>query len=312
MIALAASCQNSEDKKHFLNICYYNHLMPRTVDKRTRANQLRQRLSLAMAERELTQSALARMIGVDRSTVSQLLETGSARLPNAQVAAECAAALGVSSDWLLGLTDRPETFEARLEAALSLTDAPRALIDERIFGWHQEAAGYKIRHVPATLPDMVKTHDMMVWEYAAQIGEGAEAAIAASEQRLARMREARSDYEIALPLHEIEAFARAEGYYTGLSREVRRAQLDCILALLDQLYPALRIYLFDARWVYSAPITVFGPLLAVVYIGRHYLAFREPDRVASLSAQFDGLIREAAVGARDLPDYLRRLRFEIV
>jgi hypothetical protein len=33
--------------------------------------------------------------------------------------------------------------------------------------------------------------------------------------------------------------------------------------------------------------------------------------VAHLSAQFDGLIREAAVGARDLPDHLRRLRFEI-
>ncbi len=87
--------------------------------------------------------------------------------------------------------------------------------------------------------------------------------------------------------------------------------LTDILTLLDLLYPALRIYLFDARWVYSAPITVFGPLLAVVYIGRHYLAFREADRVASLSAQFDRLIREAAVGARDLPDYLRRLRIEI-
>ena len=285
--------------------------MQRITDKRTRADQFRQRLAQAMTSRALTQSALARAVGVDRSTVSQLLETGSARLPNAQVAAECAVALGVSSDWLLGLTDRPEPFEARLESALSLTDAPRALIDETIFGWHQEAAGYKIRHVPATLPDMVKTHDMMVWEYAAQLGEGADAAIAASERRLAKMREARSDYEIAMPLHEIEAFARAEGYYTGLRPEVRRAQLDRILTLLDLLYPALRIYLFDARWVYSAPITVFGPLLAVVYIGRHYLAFREADRVASLSAQFDRLIREAAVGARDLPDYLRRLRIEI-
>ena len=25
---------------------------------------------------------------------------------------------------------------------------PRALIDAQIFAWHQEAAGYKIRHVP--------------------------------------------------------------------------------------------------------------------------------------------------------------------
>ncbi len=281
------------------------------LDKRTRADLFRTRLAEAMASRATSQSALARTVRVDRSTISQLLESGSARLPNAQLAAECATALGVSTDWLLGLSDRPEPFDALLERALSLTDAPRALIDETIFGWHQEAAGYKIRHVPATLPDMIKTRDMMEWEYAAQLGDTAQNAITASELRLARMREARSDYEIAMPIHELDAFARAEGYYAGLPRDIRRAQLDRILTLVEQLYPALRIYLFDARWVYSAPITVFGPLLAVVYLGRHYLAFRDATRVAHLSAQFDGLIREAAVGARDLPDHLRRLRFEI-
>jgi hypothetical protein len=50
-------------------------------------------------------------IGVDRSTVSQLLSAEGARLPNAQVVAECAAALGVTADWLLGLSDRPEQAE---------------------------------------------------------------------------------------------------------------------------------------------------------------------------------------------------------
>ncbi len=285
--------------------------MLQKIDKRARAELFRHRLAEAIALRGLNQSALARAVGVDRSTISQLLDVGSSRLPNAQIAAECAAALAISSDWLLGLTDRPETLELLMNNALTLIDAPRALIDETIFEWHQEAAGYKIRHVPATLPDMIKTREMMEWEYAAQLGPRATDAIIASETRLARMRETRSDYEIALPLHELDAFAHAEGYYSGLSPEIRRAQLDRILLLIDQLYPALRIYLFDARWVYSAPITVFGPLLAVVYLGRHYLAFRDAARVAGLSAQFDGLVREAAIGARDLPDHIRQLRAEI-
>jgi hypothetical protein len=51
-----------------------------------------------------------------------------------------------------------------------MTEAPRALIDEAIFGWHREAAGYKIRHVPATLPDMLKTRAMVEWEYAPATG----------------------------------------------------------------------------------------------------------------------------------------------
>jgi transcriptional regulator with XRE-family HTH domain len=303
--------RNPEDTHHkVIDVEYFNQ-MPEKIDKRSRAETFRDRLVQGMALRGLSQSALARRVGVDRSTVSQLLGEGSARLPNAQVAAECASALGVSADWLLGLTDRPERLEDLLSSALTISEAPRALIDETIFGWHRETAGYKIRHVPATLPDMLKTRGVMEWEYAPQLGPDAADAIAASEERLAWMRQARSDYEIALPLHELTAFARAEGYYGGLPAALRLEQIDRLLDLNDQLYPALRLYLFDARRVFSAPVTVFGPLLAVVYLGRHYLAFRDRDRVASVSRHFDWLIREAAVGAREVPAHLRALRSQI-
>lgn len=286
--------------------------MVKNIDKRDRASLFRDRLNTAMADKAVSQSALARAVGIDRSTVSQLLGETTARLPNAHIAAECASALGVSTDWLLGLADRPEPVGALLAGALTVTDAPRALIDETIFGWHREAAGYKIRHVPATLPDMLKTREMMAWEYAPQLGDDTWAAIAASEERLAWMRQARSDYEIALPLHELAAFARAEGYYAGLPAALRLAQIDRLMLLHEQLYPALRLYLFDARRVFSAPITVFGPILAVVYLGRHYLAFRDAERVESLTRHFDWLIREATTGARDLPAHLARLRATIL
>lgn len=286
---------------------HYEHMLNK-MDKRLRADLFRARLTQAMAAKGLTQSALARAVGIDRSTVSQLQEPGSARLPNAQIAAECAVALGVTSDWLLGLSDQPDRLADLMANALTLSEAPRALIDETIFGWHQEAAGYKIRHVPATLPDMVKTRAMMEWEYSAQLGPDAQEALSASDARLAWMRTARSDYEIALPLHELSAFARAEGYYAGLSADIRRDQMDRILDLADQLYPSMRLYLYDARQIFSAPITVFGPILAVVYLGPTYLAFRDAERVAVLSQQFDGLIRAARVGAREVPDHLRALR----
>jgi hypothetical protein len=74
-----------------------------------------------------------------------------------------------------------------------------------------------------------------------------------------------------------------------------------------QLYPTLRVHLYDARQLYSAPITVFGPLLAVLYLGRNYLAFRDAERVQAISRHFDGLVREAAVPSRDFPAYLDRL-----
>ncbi|MCY1126329.1 helix-turn-helix transcriptional regulator [Frigidibacter sp. RF13] len=281
------------------------------TDKRSRADLFRQRLERGMAEKALSQSGLARAVGVDRSTISQLLGDQGARLPNAQVVAECAATLGVSADWLLGLTDRPERLADLLAASLTITEAPRALIDERIFGWHREAAGYKIRHVPATLPDMLKTRALMRWEYEPQLGRTADQAIGASEDRLSWMRQARSDYEIAIPCHEIEAMARAEGYYRGLDRALRIEQLDRLTTLYAQLYPTLRIYIYDARRVFSSPVTIFGPLLAVLYLGRNYIVFRDRERIDAISAHFDGLVREAGLGARDFPDLLARLRAEI-
>lgn len=286
--------------------------MVSSIDKRDRTALFSARLAQAMTERAINQSALARAAGVDRSTISQLLSDTTARLPNGQLVAECAIALGVSADWLLGLSDRPEPLADLMATSLTITEAPRALIDETIFGWHREAAGYKIRHVPATLPDMLKTRAMLQWEYEPQLGRTAEQAIGASEDRLGWMRQARSDYEMAMPLHEVQAFARAEGYYRGLSSRHRGEQIDHWLALYKQLYPGLRIYLFDARRVFSAPVTIFGPLLGVVYLGRHYLAFRDSARVMSLSAHFDWLVREAEVGAREFPEVLEGLKGEIV
>ncbi|CUH53209.1 helix-turn-helix domain-containing protein [Shimia marina] len=278
------------------------------IDKRLRADRFRQRLATAMQDRAMTQAALARHIGVDRSTISQLLKDSGARLPNAQVVGECAAALGVSADWLLSLTDRPENTADILANALTVTKAPRALVDEQIFAWHKEAAGYKIRHVPAGLPDMLKIDEMLVWEYSAHLGRTTEQAINASRDRLDWMRSSPSDYEIALPRHELAAFARGEGYYTGLPEEIRTRQLAHFATLSAQLYPRMRLYLFDAHRLFSSPITVFGPLLAVLYLGRNYLAFRDTERVTSFTEHFDDLVRQADIPARQFADHVSALK----
>lgn len=281
------------------------------TDKRDRSNLFRERLSLATDQAGSNQSALARAVGVDRSTISQLLAGRNARLPNAQVVAECARVLGVSADWLLGLTDRPERPGDVLAASLVVTEAARSSADQQITEWHREAAGYKIRHVPATLPDILKTRDMLRWEYGPQVGRTPDQAIGAADDQLDWFEQRESDYEIAFPRHELTSFARAEGYYTGLSAEIRLAQIDHILNLYDAHFPSMRIFLFDARRVFSAPLTVFGPLLAVVYLGQNYLAFRESSRVRTFTQHFDNLIREAVVDAREMPAILRDMRAAI-
>jgi len=275
------------------------------IDKRIRAAQFRERLRQALQLSGISQAALARNIGVDRSTISQLLGDSGARLPNAQVVGECAAALNVSADWLLSLSDRPENATDIVANSLALSRAPRALVDEQIYYWHREAAGYKIRHVPATLPDMFKTDAMLEWEYEPHLGRTIQQAIGASKDRLNWMRESTSDYEIAIPIHEMVSFATSQGYYRDLPTEVRTEQIRWLVDLCDQFYPRVRIYLFDSRRLYSAPVTMFGPLLAVLYVGRHYLAFRDRERVHSFTEHFDALIREASFTTRELEQFFK-------
>jgi transcriptional regulator with XRE-family HTH domain len=254
-----------------------------------------------------TRSALSRTANVDRSTIGQLLKDDHPRLPNSQLAADVALALGVSTDWLLGLTNRPETPGDIVAAALSLSPAERTSADAQLLAWHHEAAGYKVRHVPATLPDILKTERMLEWEYASVTERRLPEAFSAMQDQLAWLSSGVSDYEIAIPIHEIEACAAGTSYYNGVSENVRYEQLNFIANQCDQMFPRLRVLLFDAHQVFSSPVTIFGPNLAVIYVGQCYLAFREIERVRSLSGHFDWLVREAVVDARNVASYIRSM-----
>lgn len=278
-------------------------------DKRDRAQLFRERLSAALALSGLSRAALARLVKIDRSTITQMLATDDARVPGGHVVASCAQALDVSADWLLGLTDRPEQAGKLIDSSLSISETGRATtLDDQIFEWQREAEGYKIRHVPATLPDVLKTADMLRWEYAPITHRRPDEAIDAAAERLDWLALTLSDYEMAMPVHELESFARGEGYYAGLCPKMRAEQLDWMIEIYARLYPGLRIFLFDARAVYSSPVTVFGPKMAVIYMGRHYIAFRDKDRVRAITQHFDWLVREAVVSSREIPEYLKGLR----
>jgi len=277
------------------------------MDKRIRAEYFRKRLAQAMEKADFNRSTLARATGADRSTISQLLADGETRLPNAQLVAECASVLGVSADWLLSLTEHPERPGDLIDASVRIANAERTSTDEQLLAWHHEAKGYKIRHVPATLPDLLKTEAVLSWEYEAFLSKTPDQAIGAKTDRLSWLRSGESDYEIALPRHEIEAFAAGHGYYAGLPEAVREEQLDVLQAHCTNFFPSLRVFFFDARKLFSAPVTIFGPMLGVVYVGRFYLAFRSEKRVRSLVQHFDWLVRECDIDARQAGAFIREV-----
>ena len=281
------------------------------IDRRDTVRIFRARFLEALERAGLSRSALARQTGIDRSTLSQLLSLDNGRLPRADTVAAIASVLKVSLDWLLGLSHEARLGADVLQESLHFTPSAQTPVDENLARWHVEAAGYKIRYVPATLPDLIKTEEVMRFEFHDYAGRSADQAIAASHGRLAYTRLPDTDMEICMPRQSLEAFARGEVMWTGLDRAVRTAQLVEMAAIADELYPSLRINLFDAMTHYSAPYTIFGPARAAVYLGQMYFVFNTTPHIRVLMSHFDGLVRAATVPATETVSFLRELAAEI-
>lgn len=255
----------------------------------------------------MSKSELARATSVDRSTIGQLLKSDLPRMPNAQLAGDIASTLGISSDWLLGLSNQPERPGDILASALSLSSAERTSADAQILDWHREAAGSKVRHVPATLPELLKTDHLLAWEYSSMPSDVVEQVRASAKAQFEWVESGGADYEIAVPAHELTAFAEGSGYYATLELEHRAEQLSLLVQQADAMFPRLRLFVFDAHKLYSAPVTIFGTRLAVLYVGQCYLTLREQQRVSALTDHFDWLVRDSTIDARDAPKYIRSL-----
>ncbi|WP_158558897.1 helix-turn-helix domain-containing protein [Rhodoferax lacus] len=280
---------------------------PPTVPKSRRSEVFRERLRSAMLEHKLNRTSLAGITGVDRSTVSQLLSEHQVRLPSGHVVAELASALGVSADWLLGLSNSTlgpgEILRESLQVATALPD--RA--DVHIERWLQEATGSKVRNVPTNLPEVMKTRATLQLEYAKYEGKTPQQALQSKETRLSMNRLVGTDYEFAMPVQTLTDFAQRSGIWAALKPAQVREQLLHMAELCDELYPSTRLHLYDLKQRYSAPVTVFGQQRAVIYIGSSYLVFNTREHIETLTRHFDDLVRDASVLSHAVSAWLTKL-----
>lgn len=267
----------------------------------------RSRLATAMRQADLNRAQLADGAGLDRSTLSQLMSDDNTRLPRADTLAALAGPLQISVDWLLGLSGEPRGGAAILEESLQITPRPSEA-DENLAKWYEEAAGYKIRYVPTTLPDLVKTNDVIRYQFNAEVRKTPDQAIAASREVLAYSRLPETDVEVCMPRQNLESFAFGTGIWNDLSQDIRAEQIAHMREIVEELYPSFRLYLYDGLTHYSAAYTIFGPLRAALFIGQIYFVFNTTQHVRVLTRHFDQLIRAAEVQAYECGDFLETLQ----
>jgi transcriptional regulator with XRE-family HTH domain len=275
------------------------------MDKRNLSDLFRDRLKILLQRSDLNQSAFAAAVGIDRSALSQLLSGASTRLPRAETLLNIAAEHKVSLDWLLGLS-HDEGLTGEIRESLEIEEGSNDRNHTLLARWHAEAAGTKIRYVPAGIPDLLRTETLI--DYEADISNRSRERQADETQyRIEYNRRPETDMEVCMPSHTLDVFARGFGIWSGLSAHDRREQLLHMAALLDDLYPTFRLFLYDGRLRYSVPYTIFGPYRAAIYVGDMYLVLNATEPISTLTRHFDNLIRAADINAHEVSAHARKL-----
>ena len=168
-------------------------------------------------------------------------------LPRAETIAAIAVNQQVSVDWLLGLTQEGSLSADLMPQPLEIEVGGDAPQDERLVRWHAEAAGYKIRYVPTSLPDLLKNEPVIRYEYGEQGTHVREARLEEAGARLAYLRRPETDMETCSTVQSVEDFARGHSQWLDFPKAERRRALSVMIERLEELYPTLRWFLFDRR-----------------------------------------------------------------
>ena len=281
------------------------------VERERAVAVFRQRLLWLIERGYPSRSAFAAHVGMDRSTLSQLLAPDNARLPRAETVIAIARAAQVSVDWLLGESQDEGRAAELVRTDLEIEAGAASPIDERLAAWHRESSGYKVRYVPTTLPDLLKTEEVILYECPSLADFAPRTSLEQAAFQLSYSRHPDTEMEVCCPLQAVTGFARGEGVWRELGAGARRAQLERMIRLVEELYPTFRWFLYDGLRHFSVPITLFGAQRAVVYVGNLYFVFNTTQYIHVLTSHFDGLVKEATVPPTAMVGYLQDLLGEV-
>ncbi len=275
------------------------------MQKRQTVEIFQTRLSELIGRNGYTQARFAAKAGLDRSTLSQLLSDKNMRLPRAETISRIAARHSVSIDWLLGLSQQDQITADIVSQPVVQPNADDPY-NEELKRWHEDARGAKVRYVPSSLPDQVKTEAIIRFENVKLTMAAAGAMSESTHARIDHARRAGSEVEVCSSRQSLEMFARGEGIWRSLAARERRRQLEHMAAVVEELYPAYRWFLFDARERFASPYTVFGNKRAALYLGSMYFVFTSTEHIRELTAHFESLIRHAVVQPNETAEFIRR------
>ena len=277
------------------------------ASKRNICETFKLRLASLIARSGLSVSAFSKRCGLDRSALSQFLNDGSLRLPRSETLVSIAASENVSVDWLLGLS-QDEAVVGEVSSVFDIEHASAEQDRSLLAEWHTEAAGYKIRYAPSSLPDLVRTPAVVNYEFGEKQSVQTRDKTEFARAQLDYSRLPETDMEVVMPFQRLENLASGKDIWNGLLRGQRQAQLAHMIHLIEELYPTFRLFLYDGRKHYLSPFTIFGPKRAAVYLGDMYMVINSVEHIRQLTRRFDEAIRLASIPPDRTSDWIKNLK----
>ena len=161
--------------------------------------------------------------------------------------------------------------------------------------------------MPGTLPVFAKTGDVLRHEYRTFSARSIDRALVEAREKLVRLRVSETDMEVCMPIQGIEAFAEGSGIWKTLPASSRAQQIERLVDVVEELYPRLRVYLFDGLTHCSVPYTIYGRRRVALYVGQIHFVFNTAEHISVLNRQFDDLVRAAGIHSIEVGPYLRGL-----
>ncbi len=270
------------------------------MDKRQLSEIFQTRLRSLVNDKHQNTAQFLAATGIDRSALSQFLDPAHVRLPRAETLRNIATACGVSVDWLLGLENAPEgrqSLSSRVQIE-HMAGATRTPLEQ----WRAEVEGQKIRYVPSLLPDMLN----LAFHNSDAVGE-TEIRGSTFENILGGAMPEDLDFEICMPIQTLHNLAEQSGYWKGASPELCRRQLNHMAQVCDEMYPTLRLHVYDGNQSYASSFTVFGKTRVAIYVGEAYLVLTAKDEIQAFVRKFDGLVRKSLFSPDRVGAHLRAM-----
>ena len=279
------------------------------MDYKTKTAKIfRDRLKAALQKNSITAAELCRRSNTKQATFTQLINADEPRLPRSDTIAALATSLGVSTDWLLGLTHHPESGSGIVGRYVEIGKNKRSeeSLDQWV-DWYDEAAGKKVRHIPDWLPFYFYTEELLEIEL-----EGRKFTPKMREKLRVfslgnkNIKAQKFDFEVCTLMQELEMFAEGGYYWKNLDKKVRKNQLEHLIHIAG-LYPKIRWYLFDGTKTYCTPFTVFGSERASYSMGTTHFVFHTDEHIKLLTETFDDIVKDAAVQAHETQSFIEGL-----